>query len=105
MYDVSKITAFDYWKPQLKSLQDSCLSMINLGMTKQVLCFAPSYHTFANNALQGYVMNIIMQRFAVVTMIFAPLTLATGFFGDITSFPCLRGQFSSCNSLHSTVAL
>ena len=26
-------------------------------------------------------MNIIMQRFAVVTMIFAPLTLLTGFFG------------------------
>ncbi len=55
---------------QLKSLQDSCLSMINLVLTKQ-----------------GTAMNIIMQRFAFVTIIFAPLTLATGFFGMNVPIP------------------
>ena len=55
---------------QLKSLQDSCLSMINLGLSKQ-----------------GAAMNVIMQRFAVVTIIFAPLTLATGFFGMNVPIP------------------
>jgi hypothetical protein len=35
-----------------------------------------------------------MQRFAVVTMIFAPLTLATGFFGDATFCPHLPGSFT-----------
>jgi hypothetical protein len=48
---------------------------------------------------QGTLMNIIMQRFAVVTMIFAPLTLVTGFFG-IAPFAALgihRGfQFCLC---------
>ena len=55
---------------QLKSLQDNCLSMINLGLAKQ-----------------GTAMNTIMQRFAVVTIIFAPLTLATGFFGMNVPIP------------------
>jgi hypothetical protein len=49
---------------QCKSLQDSFLSMINLSLSNQ-----------------GMEMNIIMQRFAVVTLIMAPLTLVTGFFG------------------------
>jgi Mg2+ and Co2+ transporter CorA len=39
-------------------------------------------------------MNVIMQRFAVVTMIFAPLTLATGFFGTF-DFLCVPVQPAS----------
>lgn len=49
---------------QCKSLQDSFLSMINLSLSNQ-----------------GMEMNLIMQKFAVVTLIMAPLTLVTGFFG------------------------
>jgi hypothetical protein len=55
---------------QLKSMQDSCLSMINLGLSNQ-----------------GMEMNVIMQRFAVVTLIMAPLTLVTGFFGMNVPIP------------------
>lgn len=55
---------------QLKSMQDSCLSMINLGLSSQ-----------------GMDMNMIMQRFAVVTLIMAPLTLITGFFGMNVPIP------------------
>ncbi len=55
---------------QLKSMQDSCLSMINLGLSNQ-----------------GMDMNLIMQRFAVVTLIMAPLTLVTGFFGMNVPIP------------------
>lgn len=75
-------------KPQLKSLQDSCLSMINLGMTKQVASFVDSSIFSAFILSQGTVMNIIMQRFAVVTIIFAPLTLLTGFFGELQMLLC-----------------
>jgi hypothetical protein len=55
---------------QLKSLQDSCLSMINLSLSNQ-----------------GMEMNLIMQKFAVVTLIMAPLTLVTGFFGMNVPIP------------------
>ncbi len=55
---------------QLKSLQDACMSMINLGLSNQ-----------------GMDMNIIMQRFAIVTLIMAPLTLVTGFFGMNVPIP------------------
>jgi len=55
---------------QLKSLQDSFLSMINLSLSNQ-----------------GMEMNLIMQKFAVVTLIMAPLTLVTGFFGMNVPIP------------------
>ena len=55
---------------QLKSLQDSCLSRINLSLSNQ-----------------GMEMNLIMQKFAVVTLIMAPLTLVTGFFGMNVPIP------------------
>jgi Mg2+ and Co2+ transporter CorA len=55
---------------QLNSLQDSFLSMINLSLSNQ-----------------GMEMNVIMQRFAVVTLIMAPLTLVTGFFGMNVPIP------------------
>jgi hypothetical protein len=55
---------------QMKSMQDGCLSMINLGLSSQ-----------------GMDMNMIMQRFAVVTLIMAPLTLITGFFGMNVPIP------------------
>ncbi len=86
-------------KIQLKSLQDSCLSMINLGMTKQVSVLDRSLHAPCSDHLsQSTVMNIIMQRFAVVTMIFAPLTLLTGFFGELQNV-ALAKIISLCNSL------
>ncbi len=36
-----------------------------------------------------------MKRFAVVTIIFAPLTLVTGFFGDVPVF-----RFLLCGGVH-----